>query len=89
MGVDHRGHRIGGVVEAVDEFEAQRDQQRQAEQREDAERQRFMDALDVVQQAVNAVTDARRQQAEKNDGGRSGWACDRAWARRARDRLRV
>ena len=26
-GVDHRGHRVGRVVEAVDEFEAERDQQ--------------------------------------------------------------
>ena len=32
MGVDHRGHGVGGIVEAVDEFEAQRDEQGDAEQ---------------------------------------------------------
>jgi hypothetical protein len=29
-GVDHGGDRVGGVVEAVDELEAERDQQRHA-----------------------------------------------------------
>ena len=32
MGVNDRRHRIGGIVEAVDEFEAERDQQRQTKQ---------------------------------------------------------
>ena len=32
VGVDDRGDRVGGVVEAVDELEAERDQQRDAEQ---------------------------------------------------------
>ena len=36
--------------------------------REDAERQRLMHALDVVQQAMHAITDARRQKAEEDDG---------------------
>ena len=48
MGIDHRRHRIGGVVEAVDELEAQRDQQRQAQQREDAQLDGLADAADVV-----------------------------------------
>ena len=34
VGVDDRGDRVGGVVEAVDELEAERDQQRDAEQHE-------------------------------------------------------
>ena len=34
VGIDDGGHRVGGVVEAVDEFEAERDQHRDAEQQE-------------------------------------------------------
>jgi hypothetical protein len=32
VGVDHRGHGIGGVVKSVDEFEPQGDEERQAQQ---------------------------------------------------------
>ena len=38
MGVDDGRDRVGGVVEAVDEFEAERDQQRHGEQQVDDER---------------------------------------------------
>jgi hypothetical protein len=34
IGVDHRSDGIGGIVEAVHEFEAERDQQRQPEESE-------------------------------------------------------
>ena len=34
VGVDHRRHRVGGVVKPVDELEAERDEQRHAEQHE-------------------------------------------------------
>ena len=40
VGVDDGRHRVGGVVEAVDEFEAERDQHRQAEQQERHDRRR-------------------------------------------------
>jgi hypothetical protein len=55
-------------VEAVDELEPQRDQQSHTEQREHAEGKRLVHALDVIQQAVDAVTESRRQKAEKNHG---------------------
>ena len=29
MGIDHRGHRVGGIMKPVDEFESQRDDQRE------------------------------------------------------------
>ena len=32
VGVDHRGHGVGGVVKAIHEFEPERDEQRQAQQ---------------------------------------------------------
>src|SRR5262249_52150177 len=38
MRVDDGGHRVGGVVEAVDELEAERDQQRAAEKDERPDR---------------------------------------------------
>ena len=40
VGVDDGGDGVGGVVEAVDEFEAERDQQRDAEQKERQDRRR-------------------------------------------------
>ena len=40
VGVDHGGDRVGGVVEPVHELEAEREQQRQGQQREGAQRQR-------------------------------------------------
>ena len=73
MGVDHGGDGVGGVVETVDELETQRDQQRQAEQGKDAERQRFMDAANVVEQAMDAIADAQGQENDEDDaGGRAG-----------------
>ena len=40
VGVDDGRDRVGGVVEAVDEFEAERDQERDAEQEERHDRRR-------------------------------------------------
>ena len=40
VGVDDGRHRVGGVVEAVDELEAERDQHRHAEQQERQDRRR-------------------------------------------------
>ena len=86
MGVDDGRDRVGRVVEAVDEFETQRDQKGEAEQRENAERQGLVYALDVVEKPVYAVADAgcqehqeycRRQKArlgvERRSDGRSSY----------------
>ncbi len=34
MGVDHRGDRISGIVKAINELKAERNQQRQSQQKE-------------------------------------------------------
>ncbi len=55
MGIDHRRHRVGSVVEAVDEFKAQRDQQRDKQQQERHERNRFRPRRRRI--GIDAVTD--------------------------------
>jgi hypothetical protein len=53
-------------VEAVDELEPQRDQQRQPEQDEDAKSKRLIDRIDVVEQALEAIARAHQQDANEN-----------------------
>ncbi len=55
---DHGGDGVGRVVEAVDDLEAERDQQCNAEQYEGADGEQLADAVDVRQRAVNGVADA-------------------------------
>ena len=47
MRVDDGGDRVGRIVEAVDELEAKRNQQRDAEQNERADRKALADAFHV------------------------------------------
>ena len=67
MGINDGGHRVCGVVEAVDELETQRDQQRQPQHREHAQRQRLMRVLDVIDEAMHAIAEAGRKQRAKDD----------------------
>ena len=58
-------------MEAVDELEPERDQQRDAQQHEGADRhRRSVRRVDVAQQPVQRVADADREQ-DKEDDGRS------------------
>ena len=71
VGVDDRRDGIGGVVEAVDELEAERDQQRDCKQCENADRKRRRLRLaQVVHQAVEREQSASNQQTNKHDNGR-------------------
>jgi hypothetical protein len=72
VGVDHGRDRVGGVVEAVHELEAQRDQQREAEQREGADGERRLPGgVHVGDEAVEGVAEAAdEQQHEAGDAGR-------------------
>ena len=70
VGVDHRGHRVGGVVEAVDELEAERDQQRQAQQDERPDGGGGLAAAGVVGgDAVGRVAQADQQQQREDRPG--------------------
>ena len=53
VGVDDGRDRVGGVVEAVDEFEAERDQHRDAEQQEGHDRFRPAAGLAYVANGSN------------------------------------
>jgi hypothetical protein len=67
---DDVGHRVGRVVEAVDELEPERDQQRHAEQDVGHERGRAAAGrVDVGHQAPAGEQQAHRQQADEDDGG--------------------
>ncbi|MGY4361614.1 hypothetical protein ACVW0J_008107 [Bradyrhizobium sp. i1.7.7] len=68
MGVDHGRHRVGGVVEAVDEFEAERDQQRD-EQEDVGQEGRHLRAgrVDVDIDAVGNEQQACGKDAEEQD----------------------
>jgi hypothetical protein len=66
MGVDHRRDRIGGVVEAVHEFEPQRDQQRQREEQENPRRQRFADLCRVRQDAGAGIAQRADQDGQED-----------------------
>ena len=61
MGVDHRGDGVRRVVEAVDELEAERDEQRDTEQHEWQPAGRWHAAL--VDVDVDAVGDEEQRQA--------------------------
>ena len=65
VGVDDRGDRVGGVVEAVDEFEAERDQQRHAEQNERHNCRRSAASVrDVGPDRIGHVEQAKSQDRE-------------------------
>ena len=66
VGVDDGRDRIGGVVETVDELEAERDQQRQTEQREGADGQRRRAGLaDIGGEPIGHIGDAGGEQAKE------------------------
>ncbi len=66
MGVDDGRHRIGGVVEAVDELESQRDEQRNSEQDEGIG-PRIADHGQIVRQVDSRVYDARDDDHTRED----------------------
>ncbi|MCY1422619.1 hypothetical protein D9M71_383090 [compost metagenome] len=70
VGVDHGGHRIGGVMEAIDELEAQGDQQCQAQQQEGRPGgDHGLGIANVLQQAVGRKTQAQGQDEKKRERG--------------------
>jgi hypothetical protein len=72
MGVDHRRHRVGGVVEAIDELEAERDKERDAEKKERQQRQPLRHrSVDVTHQAVAGKAHANQQQDQEQQHGRA------------------
>ena len=70
VGVNHRGHGVGGVVETVDELKAQGDQQRHAQQQKRRPggdlRAEF---AHVVHQAVGGEQQPAGQHSEKHHEG--------------------
>src|SRR3974390_2064906 len=68
MRIDDGGHRVRGVMESVDELEAERDQQRDAEQQERHPRRRGrVRGLDVRLQAVGHVEHAETYQCQEEN----------------------
>jgi hypothetical protein len=61
--INDGGDGVGGVVEAVDELEAERDQQCNAQQHKRADRKRRrLRGADIAEEAVQRVADAKREQ---------------------------
>ncbi len=69
MGVDHRRHRIGGVVEAVHEFEAERDQQREAQEQEGADSELLADMRRIIEDIVAREDQPGTEHGEEADRG--------------------
>ena len=72
VGVDHRRHRIGRIVKAVDELETERHQQRDPQQYE-GEDGGECTADKVGNQMIGRINKADGQGSQKNGGA------DRAW----------
>jgi len=89
MRVDHRRHRVGGVVETVHEFEPERDQQREREKGERPHRHRFADLRGVDDDAEPRIGQPPDQHREEDPApGRMQIMIEpRPAARRAVDRL--
>jgi hypothetical protein len=66
MRVDDRRDRIGGVVEAVDEFEPERDQQREPEERERTDRERLADLRGIGGDAEPRIGQPPQQYCQKD-----------------------
>ena len=69
-GVDDGGHRVGGVVEPVDELEAERDRQAD-EQKDERHIGRDLGAgrIDVGEEAVGDVKQSAGENADEQDNG--------------------
>ncbi|MCY1460531.1 hypothetical protein D9M71_780980 [compost metagenome] len=62
MGVDHRGHRVGRVVKAIDELKAQGDQQGHPEQQEGRPGgDHRTGGVDVAKQAPGGIEQSAQQ----------------------------
>ena len=69
MGVDDGGDCVCGVVEAVDEFETQRDQKGDAEHDQGADGEVMLaDAAHVGGDAVGGVAESGHQHGQEDDG---------------------
>ena len=76
VGVDHRRDRVGGVVEAVDELEAQGDQQRYAQQQEWRPGGELgAHFVHVVHQAVGGEQQAHGEYGEEHDHRQQAGFC--------------
>jgi hypothetical protein len=74
VGVDHRGDGVGGVVEAVDELEAERDQKGDEQKKIwQVGRRPHAGRVDVRVQAIRHEQDAGAEESEKQD------QCQRIW----------
>jgi len=68
MGIDHRGDGVGRVMEAVDELEPERDQQRHEQQKVwQVGRGLHAGGVDVDVHAVRHVQNAGREESEEQD----------------------
>jgi hypothetical protein len=68
MGVDHRCHRVGGVVESIDELEAERDEERYPEKKEGEQREAVRHGpVDIIHQAVACIADPNQQQDQEQE----------------------
>ena len=66
MGINHRGDGIGGVVKAIDELKAERNQQRQSQQKEGQEAgDRHVGLFNVTDQVETGERETRDQQNKK------------------------
>ena len=76
--VDDGRDGVGGVVEAVDEFEAERDQQRHAqEQKGQPRRDRRAGRFDVLMETIGRVEQAAREQRQEyKRGNRTGFVIE-------------
>ena len=90
MGVDHGRDRVGGVVEAVDEFEAERDQQRHEQQNiGQVGGDPHAGRVDVGVDAVGDVQQPGGEDAEEQDHGQRIEPLVEVWPRVRLDRRRV
>src|SRR3954454_5492891 len=87
MGVDYGRNRVGGVVEAVDEFEAERDQE--GDDKEDigqVARDPRAGRIDIRIDAVGHIEQARGEDAEEQDQCQRIEALVEIWPRSRLDR---
>ena len=72
VGVDDGGDGVGGVVESVDELEAERDEQRQAEQHV-GPRAGDLHRIEIARDVKDDVDHARGKGREKSARADAGW----------------
>ncbi len=80
VGVDHGGHGVGGIVEAVDELEAQGNQQGYAQEQEGCPGgDDSAELVHVVQQAVGGEQQTDSQHCKEEDSGKNARFAFQLW----------